>query len=318
MKSAIRGSWLACVIVVVGMLLVAGAGLTGCTPAQEKPPSAKKEDGNSADAKKKQQAEDESQEKAAQKKPAAQGAPAKEKPKTEATGKPEPKESTFAPAEDLENQMADYLKDLQASVVSEQEYKDLPEGKITRDANTVIVIALTLGMSDQENKYQASAGALMKAAAELAATKDYASAKKAVEAVVAAAGSAGGGSQLKWEKVAALDQLMKQVPLIHTKLKMKTEGARFKSKAKDTAGYSAVIAAIGQVSIADTTQAKNDEEIQKWRTLCVDMRDTAGAINAAIHKQDRDAANAAMTRLQQNCDDCHKVFHPAALGKTGE
>jgi len=308
------------------MLLVAG--LAGCTPTKEGPSSAKKQDGNGADAKKKQQAKDESQEKPSQKKAPAEGepakkqTPAKEQPSKGETSKQAPtaeaKVSTFAPAEDLENQLSDYLKDMQASVVSEQEYKDLPEGKIARDANTVIVIALTLGMSDQENKYKACAGALMKAAAELAATKDYASAKKAVEAVVAAAGSAGGGDQLKWEKVAALDQLMKQVPLIHTKLKMKTEGARFKSKAKDTAGYSAVIAAIGQASIADTTQAKNEEEIQKWRTLCTDMRDTAGAINAAIHKQDRDAANAAMTRLQQNCDDCHKVFHPAALGKTGE
>jgi hypothetical protein len=227
-----------------------------------------------------------------------------------------PKVSQFAPAADLEDQFDYYLKDLQDTVASVQDFKDAPEGLIARESNTLIALALALGLHDQENKYQSSAAAVMKAAAELAGAKDYASSKKGVDALLAAAGGKGGGG-LKWEKVAALDQLMKQVPLVHTKLKTKTEDSRFKSKAVDTAGYSAVLAAIAQTSIADAGEAKTPEDVKKWEALCVDMRDTAGAVNAAIRRQDQGAAEAAMTKLQQNCDDCHKAFHPEALGKTG-
>ena len=39
---------------------------------------------------------------------------------------------------------------------------------------------------------------------------------------------------------------MKQVPLINTRLKLNLKGKKFKKKAKDTAGYTAVIAAIAQ------------------------------------------------------------------------
>ena len=40
------------------------------------------------------------------------------------------------------------------------------------------------------------------------------------------------------------------------------------------------------------------------------MRDDAGAVNAAIHKGDEAAADEAMKKLAQSCDDCHAVFHP--------
>ena len=40
------------------------------------------------------------------------------------------------------------------------------------------------------------------------------------------------------------------------------------------------------------------------------MRDYAGEVNAAIRKGDRPAADKAMKKLSQSCDDCHAVFHP--------
>jgi hypothetical protein len=324
MKSAPRLNWSASFIVFASMLIAAGLSLPGCSPATDKtaPTKTVKEESNKSQPSLEEPAKDKTAtETANQKEPVKAQAPRESGPR--AASKIElppgaPKMSMFAPAEDLENQLDDYLKDLIDAVAGEQDYKDLPEGMITREANTVIVLALALGMHDEENKYMASAAAVMKAAEALAVTKDYASAKKAVESLLSAAGAKGSPGGLKWEKAAALDQLMKQVPLVHTKLKTKTEASRFKSKAKDTEGYSATLAAIAQASIADTSQAKNDEDIKKWQTLCIDMRDTAGAVNAAIRRQDQPAAEAAMNKLQQNCDDCHKVFHPAALEKKGE
>jgi len=227
-----------------------------------------------------------------------------------------PKVSSFAPAEDLADQVDKYIKAFEQEAENEQEYKDSSEN-IVKQANALIIIALAMGMSDQESKYKSSAEGLMKAARELADAKDYAAAKKGVEAVkAAAAGQGSGAGELKWEKVAALDQLMKQVPVVNTKLKRSVQPNRFKSKARDSAGYSAVIAAIAQGSIADTIQAKSPDDVQKWYSLCAQMRDAAGAANAAIHAGDQSAADAAMAKLAQSCDDCHTAFHPAALGKT--
>jgi hypothetical protein len=221
--------------------------------------------------------------------------------------------STFAPAQDLVNQVQDYIKEMEETLVSQEEYNDT-EGKIGRCASTLAVIALCLGLHDQDNLYKPQAAALMKAAEELAATKDYQSAKNAFEKVKAAAeGKAQAQTDLKWEKVASLPDLMKQVPNINTKLKRNLKGKKFKSKAKDTAGYTAAIAAIAQGSIADISNAKNAEEVKRWYEDMIHMRDAAGAANVAIHAGNEPAAAEAMKNLAQSCDDCHKVFHPEAI-----
>jgi hypothetical protein len=220
------------------------------------------------------------------------------------------KVSAFAPAEDLANQLDDYVKDLEKAVESEQEFKD-SEGKVAKEANTLIVIALTLGLHDQPNPYKANAASIVKAAQELAkGANDYESAKRGVAEVKAAVeGKGPAGGELKWEKVASIDQLMKQVPLINTKMKKYVQGSRLKSKAKDSEGLSAVIAAIGQASMADTSETKSEDQVKQWQGFCVEMRDAAGAVNAAVRAGDQSATDAAMAKLAQSCDDCHAVFH---------
>jgi hypothetical protein len=221
-----------------------------------------------------------------------------------------PKVSTYAPAEDLSNQVKEYIKDLDKVVASEEDYKDGQE-KIAKDANTLTVIVLALGLHDQPNEYKGSAGSLIKAAQEVAAAKDFASAKKAVDALKTAAKTKdNGGTELKWEKVASLPELMKQVPLINTKLKMKLKGKNFKKKAKDTAGYTAVLAAIAQGTAADTSATKNEEQVKQWQKFSAAARDLAGEVNAAIHKGDEPAATKAMEKLNVSCEDCHAVFKP--------
>jgi hypothetical protein len=223
-----------------------------------------------------------------------------------------PKVSTFAPAADLANQADRYIKDLENGVANEPDYKDSVEN-IAKQSNTLVVIALALGLHDQESKYKTVAGAVIKAAQAVAATKDYESAKKAVAALKAAAAGGGeAGGELKWEKVAALPELMKQVPVINSKLKLNIKPAKFKKKAKDTEGYTAVIAAIAQGSMADTSATKLPDQVKQWYGFSAAMRDDAGALNAAIHKGDEPAAAKAMKKLAQSCEDCHAVFHPEA------
>ena len=243
------------------------------------------------------------------------------RPATAADAAPMPpatKVSTFAPAKDLATQADQYIKSLTKCVATEDEYKDDQE-KIAKESNTLIIIALALGLHDQESKYKAQAGRLMKAAQAVAATKDYASAKKTIAALQeAAAAETKPDVDLKWEKVASLPELMKQVPLINNKLKRYIKSAKFKQKAKDTAGYTAVIAAIAQGSMANSSETKKPQEVEKWYALAAAMRDDAAAVNKAIHKGDEPAAAKAMKKLQQGCEDCHAVFHPEAIEKSKE
>ena len=69
---------------------------------------------------------------------------------------PAPKVSTFAPAADLANQADQYIKSLAASVSSEEDYKD-NQSKIATDSNTLIVVALALGLHDQDSGYKEQA-----------------------------------------------------------------------------------------------------------------------------------------------------------------
>jgi hypothetical protein len=226
-----------------------------------------------------------------------------------------PKVSTFAPAADLADQADWYVSELEKSTADEAAYKEAGD-KVAKDANTLVVVALALGLNDQDSKYKTSAAALMKAAQDLAATKDLASAKKALAAVKdAAAGKSKSDVTLKWEKVASLSELMKQVPIINTKLKRNIKGEKFKSKAKDTAGYTAVLAAIAQGAMADTSQAKNPGQVKQWYDWSAKARDYAGAVNSAIHAGNESAADEAMKKMAQNCDDCHAVFHPGEAAK---
>ena len=218
-----------------------------------------------------------------------------------------PPVSKIAKADDLVGQVDYYLGELEESIKSEDEYADSPE-KLVKNANTMILIALALGLHDQDNKYKAAAPAMVKASQELAATKDYSAAKKGVAALKAATSSKGDPSLLKWGEVADLRTLMEKVPLINTRLKRNLR--RFKSKVEETAGDSAVLAVIAQGSMASVGKTKKPNEADKWYAFCEEMRDAAVALNASIHAQDEDAKDKAMEALAKSCDNCHEVFHP--------
>jgi hypothetical protein len=224
-----------------------------------------------------------------------------------------PKLSSVAPAKDLVGQVDDYIHEIDSALASEDEYKDSAD-KVARCAHTLAVISLCLGLHDEDNQYKARAAALIKAAQLLASAADYASAKKAFDALKAAAsGEPKTATQLKWEKVAALPDLMKQVPNINNKLKRNIKGSKFKTKAADTEGYTAAIAAIAQGSMADTAAAKDPHQVKQWYDFCAAMRDAAGQTNAAIHAGNEPAATQSMQKLAKTCNDCHAVFHPEAI-----
>ncbi len=221
-----------------------------------------------------------------------------------------PAVSTFAPASDLADQVKGYMKNLQAAVKSKDEY-EFSKKKIAKISNTLIVMALALGLSDKDNAYKASAAGMVKAAQQLAAAKDYNAAKAGVDAMKAAiADKAGSADKLKWEKAASLHELMEAVPTLNTKLKgaLKKE-KRFKKKAKKAAGYAAVIAVIAQGSMSNAADTDAPGETEKWYKFCAEMRDASAEVNVACAKKDYTAAKKALKKLGESCHTCHDVFH---------
>ena len=99
----------------------------------------------------------------------------------------------------------------------------------------------------------------MTAARAVAQAKDYVAAKKAAGELKAALernAKTNDLTDLSSTPPASLAQLMKEVPILNTRLKRNVQGERLKSEAKETAGSSAVIAAIAVGSISSTEAAK--------------------------------------------------------------
>jgi len=219
--------------------------------------------------------------------------------------------STLAPVEDLVSQIEDYLKEVEESVEDQEEYEDSVE-KIDRYSNSLAVVALAVGLHDQDSPLRKATPALVKASQELAGAKDFAGAKAGVAKIKAALSASGDPSTLKWSKVASLPTLMKQVPLINTRLKRFLKPGRFEKNAAVIAGNSAALVAIGQGSMPNAEETEAPDRVADWFKYCVEMRDAAGALNNAVHARNEDAAKTAMAALQQSCDDCHTIFHKDA------
>lgn len=220
-----------------------------------------------------------------------------------------PKLSTVAPAADLVAQSKLYVEGFAKGLASEQDYKDSAD-KIKRDANTLTVLALALGNHDTDNDLKSAAPGIMQAAQELAKTKDYAAAQSGFEKVRLAMD--GKGEQAadagapKWARVASMGQLMKQVTFVNNRLKRSMR--RFGNQNEEQARDAAVLAAIAQAVVYDTHEVKNPGDLDRWYQLCGQMRDAAGELNAKVSTADKAGAEAALLKLAQSCDDCHKVF----------
>jgi hypothetical protein len=225
-----------------------------------------------------------------------------------------PAASTYAPTEDLTAQIDFYVKHVDEVLENKAEFDDAAVTRVKKDANTITALALVLGMHDATSNLKTAAPALVAASQKLAKSKDFDGATAAMAEVKGAMEGKGdaGGEPLKWGRVASMSQLMKQVPSVNSALKRGLTPQRFKQLQTQSAGQSATLAAIAQAVMADTHEVKNPADIDKWYQYCAEMRDAAGAVNAAIHANDLAATAGGMSRLAQSCESCHAVFRKEA------
>ena len=216
--------------------------------------------------------------------------------------------SKFAPAAMLVEQVDEYVEDVGKSLEEPDEFESEKE-QLSQHANTLVVLALAVGLHDQDNQLKAHAPAIVKAAQEVAAAEDYEAAQAAFEQLKKAVEEGGDGPELKWEKVASMPALMKEVPSVNSTITRNVK-RRFDRRGDKIASAAAVIAVIGQGSIPNAEDTIEPEKTEEWEKYCLDMRNAAAQLIGAVQAQEQEIALEANEKLQQSCHDCHEIFHP--------
>lgn len=223
-----------------------------------------------------------------------------------------PPASQFAPANDLTAQVDYYVKRVGETLKSKDQFDDTAKAKIKKDGNTLVVLAMALALHDQDNRVKPRAGDLVQAGKALAKATDFDAASTAFENIKAAATGAGTATTpapKQWEKVASLGQIMKQATAVNAALKRGVgTPARLEKLKDESAGNAALMAVIAEASMYDTHEVKNPADLGKWYQYCAEMRDAAGQVNADVRAGDHAKTTAAMSRLANSCETCHKVF----------
>lgn len=220
-----------------------------------------------------------------------------------------PKPSTYAPHGDLLAQV-DFFLDRATESLAGEELDMASQARLLKDAHTLAMLGLVLSRHDADFPEKAAMPGFVKAAQALAAAegdRDKSNAALA-ELKSARAGKASPDAEpLKWQRVASLPLVMKQVPLIHAGLKRGT-GRRLERNKEQAAAQAAALAAIAQASSFDDEYASTPEDVAAWQKYCAEMRDAAGEVNVAAHAGDSDRVDSAMSKMLQSCEACHEKF----------
>lgn len=222
-----------------------------------------------------------------------------------------PKVSEFAKAADLVEQLNFYVESLTETAADAGAYDDDAKDKVNMEANTLVTIAMALGLHDEENRYRTNATAIANAAKAVAQSRaDHTQAKDAVAKLRATVEqqTANDGTINEWKKLAALGALMKQVPIIDARIQRSVSPRRFSSRGKNALGDLATLAVIAQAAMYDTHEVKDEADLPAWYEYCASLRDSAKDMAAGIRANDLEGTSAAAERMLMSCDNCHADF----------
>lgn len=221
------------------------------------------------------------------------------------------KVSAFAPVKDAEAQLEYYVEKIGQDLSDKEDFGEAHHKRIGLDAATVAVLALHLGLHDEETKLKSSASKIIEVASELADNaEDFDAAAKSHASLVAAMKTRPEGEEPSWdEPVADLASLMQQVPIINDKLRRGVnDKRRFERNATKTAAHAVTLAAIANASMMDSNYCSDEDEEKEWKKICADMRDACADVYRALLKKDQDAAKKGNQRVVESCDACHHKF----------
>ena len=233
-----------------------------------------------------------------------------------------PAEEAAAPAaegefssDDLTACIEDALEDIKGDLETDQLYEKSSE-IIVRTANVLCVLCVAASNS-AACKYKAAAPAMLKAAQQLAASTDSASAQAAATALDAATAS-DSTETLEWVKVADLQQLMKAVPSIDSKVKLflRSESTLVKRGMTSVPQNCTELAVIGKGALANSADTIKPEAVTEWKLfndeyVAASLGLRAKVLGLGEGTATFDEVKAAYTELEDTCNKCHEIFKPA-------
>ena len=222
---------------------------------------------------------------------------------------PAPPVSSFAPVGDLLAYVDECVTAFTPVLASAEAY-DRGKARLEKDADSLSAALLALHLHDQDHRLKHHAGVMFHAAQQLATAADYAAAQQAWQALQAAnRGETSAVPQLNWQRAGEMGIVMKQITLLHGKLKRGARpGSRFDGAAEENARLATVLAALAQCSQSDVPPGTSPADTIKWYDLCAEMRNVCSETSKALHARDSAATAAALARVEQNCTACHDGF----------
>lgn len=221
------------------------------------------------------------------------------------------KVSEFAPLKETEAQLKYFIEKIGADLSDKAEFGEAEHRRIALDASTVAVLALMLGMHDEESELKTSASKLIGCAGELVDNAESFDGATTVHGTLSKVWKdKPKGDDVSWEEpVADLALLMQQVPIINDGLRRGVnDKRRFKRNAEKTAARAVTLAAIANASMMDTTYCSDEDDEKLWQQICVDMRDACSDVYKALMAKDQDRAKAGNAKVVESCDACHHKF----------
>ncbi len=229
----------------------------------------------------------------------------------------------YPQATDLEPQLEAYLKKLEnalSDLDGTVDY-DADAESLRRDANTLSLIVLALGMTDEDNKYKKAAPGIIQACLKLRAAKKYDEAVQCFDNLKKSFSSSS-DAKLQWARIAELPPIMKAVPLINSLVKrsLRTEAALKKDGAKRVAQGTAVLAVIAQGSLPNVEETIKPQAAKEWKEQCLSFRDIALELNERTHafsagQASYEEVEASFEKLTAACDACHVHFYSGTVPK---
>ena len=223
-------------------------------------------------------------------------------------------------SENLEEALNSLIEALERDVDDLAMIPDFEDGivSVQRDANALAVVALTIGASDADSPSKPFAASLIKAAQELANSKDAAEVKTRLENVKKAR-QVKSDEKLTWDlKVASLRPIMKSaLPALSTDIKRLARNEKTflrRDNARKTINASTIMVAValGCRENVDETLAPDSEDL--WREYCAKLADAAldynEKANALVSGSGSfDDLKEAGKRLEETCSStCHEKF----------
>ncbi|MCF0234058.1 MAG: hypothetical protein HUK22_03665, partial [Thermoguttaceae bacterium] len=186
-----------------------------------------------------------------------------------------------------------------------------------REANSLAVVAMALGASEDDSPLKVAAEPLIAAAQQAAGAKNLAEAKTALKAVIEARAAKNGATPLEWKKVATLKPLMKNaVPALSTEIKRLGRNEKTLTRGKNAQKVldnAAILATIAVGCRDNVTETLAPKEEKLWLEYCARFHaaaiDYSDKIEAAAKGGDFEEAAAAFKVLESTCNaTCHEKF----------